>query len=300
MPVEAIHLSAYDDSLSPIALPDHLLTPEARELGRLGSVAIDFPYFDRFPVGVARYLLKLPTAVSEWGELLHHGRPAEVARGLLLRARALLARGEAEPAHAMIAFTLGFVSHLAVDASVHPFVNRQARARAKRLADTPLRQHSEVEKFHSVLFHEERNGFDFMGTSALGDHIRVRGDRLMGDPVLSAAFAEALGEAVGRPPPSRALLGRWVRGYAQYCWLVSTPAGKILMPEAVKREVRDEVYRGAWGSFQEVYTPAVAASRAAMEAAYRFVSPGDELGFFAHVPQGAIDDLEPTARPPGS
>jgi hypothetical protein len=73
VPVEAIHLSAFLDSL-PGSQARHLFARhELRELGLLGSVVIDFPYFDRFPAGVMRYLLKLPTAVSSWGSELHHG-----------------------------------------------------------------------------------------------------------------------------------------------------------------------------------------------------------------------------------
>jgi hypothetical protein len=287
MPVEAIHISAFLDSFARAELPFALRDGEGRAYGRLGCVAIDFPYFDRFPVGVARYLLERPTAVSEWGAALHHGTPARVAHSLLTRVHTL---PDTQAARRLLAFALGFVSHLAVDANIHPFVNRQARARAARLGDSALRQHSEVEKFHSVLFHEERHGFDFMGTQALGRHIRVEGAALTGDAVLRDAYLAALRDALGKAPDA-ALLARWARGYGQYCWLVSTPAGKILMPERVKHEVREEVYRGAWGSFHTVYDDAVRASATAMEAAHRFAQSGDDTAFLRDVPQAAIDDL---------
>jgi len=291
VPVEAIHLSAFSDSLRGSRAASLLSARPLLELGRLGSLLIDFPYFDRFPRGVARYLLRLPTAVSSWGSELHHGAPVGVVRSLVARARVLERSGESGEAQRVLSLGLGFASHLAVDAELHPLVNRMARARAARLHDSALRQHSEVEKFHSVMFHEERLGFDFMGRRELGEHIRVDAHTVHRDPVLRDAFMAALTAAIGHAPSAR-LLGRWASGYTQYVWLVSSPAGKVLMSESQKREVREEVYEGAWGTFRAAYAEAVACSRRALDATLDlFQDPASEAAFAVALPSGSIDDL---------
>src|ERR1700712_1338640 len=167
MPVEAIHLSAFSDSLVGSSLPRHMHAGPLRELGRLGALVIDFPYFENFPLGVLRYLLERPTAQSAWGDLLHKGTPVRAAVSMLRAAHALRSSGQSAEADRVLAFALGFVSHLAVDRSMHPLVNRMARERAARLGGDPSHHHTEIEKFHSVLFHEQRLGFDFMGKPAL-------------------------------------------------------------------------------------------------------------------------------------
>jgi Zinc dependent phospholipase C len=293
VPVEAIHLSAFLDSLAQSRARDALGADELRAIGRLGALVIDFPYFDRFPIGVLRHFLKLPTAVSDWGEALHHGRPVLVAKSMLEQARALRA-SEATGAEGarVLALALGFASHLAVDAALHPLVNRLARARAARLHDHPLRQHTEVEKFHSVLFHEARLGFDFMGRRELRDHIEVPAHALHRDAALRTAFSAGIATALERTP-SPSLLRRWASGYVQYVWLVSSPAGKTLMPERVKHEVREEVFSGAWGSFDQAYAHAVERSRATIDAAFDFaLDAAHETAFDALAPPGAIDDMD--------
>lgn len=292
VPAEAIHLSAFADSLSSSRADALFASDELRELGRLGSVVIDFPYFDRFPVAVARYLLKLPTAVSSWGSALHHGKPMLVAKVLLARQRALRDRaGTRDEARRVLALALGFVSHLAIDAALHPLVNELARARAQRLSDTALRQHSEVEKFQSVLFHEERLGFDFMGRRELRAHIGVPAHAIHREHALCGAYRAGLAASIGRAPEPR-LLRRWARGYTQYVWLVSSYAGKTIVPERTKREVRDEVYKGSWGTFREAYARAVERSREAMDRALAFAEDaGSEAAFDAAVPAGPIDEL---------
>ncbi|MFM2418106.1 MAG: hypothetical protein RL385_2829 [Pseudomonadota bacterium] len=291
MPVEAIHISTFQDSFARLRLPAVLRHDRMRDLGRMGSLVIDFPYFDRYPVGVARYLLKLPTAVSHWGGALHHGDPSLMARAILDHAKAHL-RTSSERGAKVLAVGLGFVSHLAVDATMHPFVNRLARARAARLGDSPLRQHSEIEKFQSVLFHEARNGFDFMGTKALGAHIQVPTAAAYRDDAIFEALCDGLTRAVGEAP-SRPLLARWARGYAQHAWFIATPAGKLLVPESMKPRVREELFEGPWGTFQAIYDASVDASEAAMDAALAFVERDDEAALLAAVPQGPIDDLVP-------
>ncbi len=291
MPVEAIHLSAFSDSLASSTAASTLARPELFALGRLGSLAIDLPYFERFPLGVLRHFLKRPTAVSKWGEELHHGRPMLVAKSLLASARRLEAEGASDSAQRVLALALGFVSHLAVDASLHPLINRLARERALRVGDDPLRQHTEVEKYQSVLFHEARNGFDFMGRPELASHISVPAQLIHEDPALRAAFCAGIEAALGRVPGD-ALLIDWARGYRQYVWLVSSLAGKTLAPAAEKRAMHPQVYAGAWGTFPAAYDEAVASSRRALDCAFSFARDGrGESELDAALPPGAIDDM---------
>jgi hypothetical protein len=290
VPAEAIHLSVFQDSLARSGAARHTATAELFALGRLGAVAIDLPYFDRFPISVARYLLRMTTATSAWGNLFHERAPVQVTKLLLRSARALRAQaGNREAAQRLQAFALGFTSHIAVDRFMHPLVNRLARARAQRLADHWLRQHTEVEKFQSVLFHEERNGFDFMGRRELAQHIAVEGQLLVRDEVLSHAFRSAIGSALGTTP-ELGLVKRWVRGYAQYTRLVSSPLGKTMMPEQVKHEVRDEVYAGAV-RFGDEYARAVDLSTQALDLALGYAQDEvSEQAFDAALPKGTIDE----------
>lgn len=260
-------------------------------MARLGAVAIDFPYFDRFAIGLARYLLKRPTATSAWGNLFHEHRPIAVCKALLRRARALRSSASTRAAgERVIAFALGYVSHVAVDRSLHPLVNRLAAVRATRLGDAALRQHTEVEKFHSVLFHEQRLGFDFMGRRELRDHIAVQPRALHRIDELRDAYLGALSEALGQAPPA-ALVARWASGYAQYTWLVASPLGKTLVPDKVKEEVRAEVFEGPAVSFASAYAEAVDFSSHAVAAALSFCAgdEGAEHAFDAQLSEGPID-----------
>jgi Zinc dependent phospholipase C len=290
MPVEAIHVSAFSDSLTGSLAPARLRQGPLNALAKLGALVIDFPYFERFPLGVLRYLLKQPTAQSAWGDVLHKGTPVRAAVSMLQAARSLRAEGKSEQAERVLAFALGFVSHLAVDRSMHPLVNRMARDRSIRLGGDAAHHHTEIEKFHSVLFHEERLGFDFMGKPALREHTEVDAHAIHRDPTLSRAFAGALSEATSLQT-SPGLLAGWARGYRQYVWLVSGPAGKRLVPEQVKELVRSELYQGSpFGDFSDAYAEAVARSRQALEAALAFTESADGEAAFARVlPEGPID-----------
>ncbi len=287
MPVEAIHLSAFVDSLSASRAPAVLRAGQLLALGRVGSLVIDFPYFERFPLGVLRYLLHRPTAQSIWGDQLHKGNPVAAAESMLERARQTRSLR-------VQALALGFVSHLAVDRSLHPLVNRMARDRARRLGGDPAHHHTEVEKYHSVLFHEERNGFDFMGEPALRAHIEVDAEAVHRDEDLFEALGDGFEATTGRRP-ARTEVARWSRGYRQYVWLVSSPAGKRLAPPHMKQQERRALYRGAWGAFGEAYGRAVARSRDCIDAALGWVSaPAAEVtraraAFTQTLPAGPID-----------
>src|SRR5688572_26807297 len=112
MPAEAVHLSALLDSL-PGSPAEALLRRHGRE-ARLGAILVDLPYFDRFALGVLRYLLRRPVAGSTWGASFHLRRPVGLGKALLRRAASLRAAAPTrEDGDRLLALALGYFSHLA-------------------------------------------------------------------------------------------------------------------------------------------------------------------------------------------
>lgn len=290
MPVEAIHLSAFADSLERSSAPAHLTRGQLRELGRLGSIVIDFPYFANFKFGVVRYLFKQPTALSPWAKALHFTTPVAVAHALLEHVRRLREHASTrEQADEVLALCLGYVSHLAVDRSLHPLVNALARERAAKVGGDPDHHHTDVEKFHSVLFHEARLGFDFMGRRELAEHIAVDARAIHRDVHIASALSSGLQRALSKTP-SAAELRDWASGYRQYVALVSSPLGKLLAPEAAKRDMHGQVYVGTWGDFPARYELAVEQSRLVLDATMCWAEDVELGEEFARVmPEGPID-----------
>jgi hypothetical protein len=293
MPAEAVHLSALEDSLAragsrlgAAAAGDE----ELRALARLGAVLIDLAYFDHFAVGVLRYLIGQPLATSPVGDRLHREGPVRLGKLLLLHAAALGARAATRrDGERLRALALGWFSHVAVDSRLHPLVNRLAAERAARLQDSPARQHNEVEKFHSILFHEERFGFDFMGDPRLIEHIQVDTRPLCDGGPIDRAYRDAI-TAVHGDRPDDAALRRWTRGYAQYTSLLGGWFGARIMPADVKAQVRGEVYDAPRGRFVDHYADAVARSTRHLEAALALCEGDDEAAFDREVPDGSLDD----------
>ena len=116
MPAEGVHFSALADSgLSSGA-------------ARVGAIFVDLPYFERFPLALLRYVLEWGPAASRWGDTTHHKAPIAVGRGLMEEAKKL----GGEDGAWLHELALGYISHAAVDRSMHPHVNALASARAKR------------------------------------------------------------------------------------------------------------------------------------------------------------------------
>ncbi|MEO6952098.1 MAG: hypothetical protein ABI321_09810 [Polyangia bacterium] len=282
MPAEAIHLSALSDSAVPAA------DDELRALQRLGAVVLDLAYFDRFAAGVARYVLRRPLATSPLGDALHARDPSRVARSLVEQGRVLReSPSTRRDGERVLAVALGLLSHLAVDSRLHPLVNQLAKVRAQRLDDRAARQHSEVEKFHSILFHEVRLGFDFMGDRRIAEYIAVEGQRVHDGGAIARALASALEIVHGSAPPASDI-ARWTRGYRQYTSLLASFIGKRIMPQATKEAVRAEVYDDA--RFLEHYADAVQRSVAYTRAGLALADDGDVAAFDLVVLPGSIDD----------
>jgi hypothetical protein len=278
MPAEAVHFSALSDTRDQAdAAIGRLLAVHARE-AQLGAILVDLPYFERFPVELARYVARLTPRPSRWGDVLHRAQPARVGLELLRAARA--ARRDA-----WLALALGYLSHAAVDRAIHPLVNALARPRARALRSSEAAQHREVEKFQSILFHERRFGRDFMGTRYLLRYLDVEAPDRDTARFLDGAVAAAVGEA-----PLDGSWARWVAGYRQYVRVIASPLGLLPAPPAAKARERAALYDAV--GFDAQFADAARRSLDDVTLGFQLVESNELDGarYFGAIPEGSIDD----------
>jgi hypothetical protein len=294
MPAEAIHLSALSDCLAGARDPiRRMVPPSLVGAARVGALLVDLPYFDRFAAGLVRYVVGLPQATpSRWGDVLH-GR-APILLGVRLgEAGVALARQKptAEAGQYLGALALGYISHAALDTAIHPLVNRLAAQRALALGDTLAHQHTEVEKFHSILFHEQRNGVDFMGTEGAAAHNRVDFSPLVAAGPVRDALHRAMTQVLGEVP-TRADFLRWTRGYALYLRALASWIGKRVAPPAAKERERPAVFDAV--GFPRRFEDAVGRSRRWMELLAAYLTDGAcdapaRAALFREIPEQTLD-----------
>lgn len=125
MPAEGIHLTALREAAARASFPAGARACLARHEGegRLGAIALDLPYFDRYLLEVVRYAVGRRPKPSALGGVVHDGAAVGIAFAVLERARVY--RSER-----LAAIGLGMVSHIAMDRALHPLVNALARAHA--------------------------------------------------------------------------------------------------------------------------------------------------------------------------
>jgi hypothetical protein len=253
VPAEGIHLSALDDLIAtgPARCVSRLSAGARREAARLGSVLVDLPYFESFAMAVANYLLRRPQRTSPWGDTMHHTQPIAVGRRLMAAGFAALraaggARGAQEQAELVIAFALGYIAHAAVDRSMHPLVNYLAQQRSLRTGRRPDQEHHEVEKYQSILFHEDRFGIDMMGRLFLYNYLDIDFTLLCGRrgqawgplwPALYHALHKTHGIA-----PTLADFRRWTGSFDDYRLILTSPLGATLVPDYEKLFTRPALY----------------------------------------------------------
>jgi hypothetical protein len=253
---------------------------------------VDMPYFEDFPVVVVKYLLKRPVAVTVWGDRFHYETPVGLGVEFLRGAQRLLERPSSRSAGEwLLSMALGYFSHLAVDSAIHPSVNRLAQQRALALKDTAARQHSEVEKFQSILYHEERHGFDFMGEPFLAHYIKTQPAPIWSESDLSGVVFPALQKVFGRTVTPRTFQN-WARGYGQYGALIASFMGKTIAPPKQKELMRPEVYQNKLeGAFTDKFHVAVWRSRRYLDAALAFAQKQiSEERLLQIAPEGSIDN----------
>lgn len=294
MPAEAVHLSALHDTLPalPAAWQRLATTGPTHEAARIGAIFVDLAYFESFATAVFNYLIKRPQRPSPWGERFHHRTPIRLGLALA-EAGATLRRQSSrrEEGEFLLALGLGYFSHVAVDRSIHPLVNTLARERVQRLGRTLAEQHHEVEKFQSILFHEQRFGSDFMGRPLLGEYIGIDLSLLhRPGPIaqtVQAALAETHGEA-----PGLERYRNWCRGYAHYVRLIASPLGRTIAPERDKRRERPRLFDAV--NFGEWFATAVSASQRTVTTLCDYLDGGvfDEAAraaFHRLVPEDTLD-----------
>jgi Zinc dependent phospholipase C len=292
MPAEAIHLSALSDSILGSSAEKFLSTKATREAAKVGAMFVDLPYFEDFPLVVLKYLLKRPVAVTVWGDRFHDETPIGLGIEFLRGAQKLLEKPSSRTSGEWaLAMALGYFSHLAVDSAIHPSVNRLARHRALALQDTAARQHSEVEKFQSILYHEERHGFDFMGEPFLAHYIKTQPEPIWSDSEVSAVIFPSLQKVFGRSVAPKTVKN-WASGYRQYGALIASALGKTIAPLKQKEQMRPEVYQNKLeGAFTDKFKVAVWRSRRYLDAALAFAQHQlSEERLLQIAPEGSIDN----------
>lgn len=294
MPAEAVHLSALHDTIPalPAAWQRLAATGPTHKAARIGAIFVDMAYFESFATAVFNYLIKRPQQPSPWGERFHHRTPIRLGLTLAEAGAALRRQpSRREEGEFLLALGLGYFSHVAVDRALHPLVNTLARERAQRLGRTLGEQHHEVEKFQSILFHEQRFGTDFMGRPLLGEYIGMDLSLLHRPGPIAQAVQAALAETHGEAPGLERYRN-WCRGYAHYVRLIASPLGRTIAPERDKRRERPRLFDAV--NFNERFGAAVSASQRTVTTLCDYLDGGafDEAArtaFYRLVPEGTLD-----------
>lgn len=292
MAAEAVHLSALHD-----AFHSGQLQPQCQafladkvhwEAARLGAVIVDFPYFQQFPIAALRHAFRIPQVESEWGNIIHQECPVALGRGFVNAAAFLKKNGDRRRARLMLAQALGYFSHLAVDTATHPFINSMARARCRNEGGDEGNHHRDIEKYQSIIFHEVRNGFDFMGHTHLRKYVEVHSAFLTHDLPLLSAWRSATKQAFRpRSIPARDFR-QWATGYKQYGALIASPVGRTLAPEIEKKREWPRVFEGPDINYLELFDYAVTKAIRYMNRVWDY-SQGAAFDDTA-IPEGGIDD----------
>lgn len=303
VPAEGIHLSALDDLIAwgPAPITSQLAAGARREAARLGSVLVDLPYFERFAQAVVNYLIGRPQQTSRWGDTFHHRQPIAIGTWLMQSGCQLAQRAhspiERERGELIIAFALGYIAHAAVDRSLHPLVNAMARARSQHSGRTVDQEHHEVEKYQSILFHEERFGIDMMGRRFLFNYLDIdfsllcgRRGASQGGP-LWPTLCDALMHTHGESPTLRDFR-RWTRSFDDYCLILTSPLGATVVPDHEKLWVRPWVFDAV--CFPLRYRHAIQQAQRWADALLAWGRDGvfdtsAERALAAIIPEGSID-----------
>lgn len=306
MPAEAIHLTALDDTLValPAPLRRQLVRPDTLPALRLGAMFVDLPYFEAITTTLLSHALGLTPRPQPWGDIFHQQAPIALGVHLGEVGARMQRRSELRAAGDFLrALALGYMSHAAVDTALHPLVNRLAAQRADALGDHPLRQHREVEKYQSVLFHEERHGCDYLGRAPLRDFIALESRPLWSAGPVAEAVQMALRDCLGQAP-APALFRQWGRGYERFVTVLGGALGRRAVSAAEKERERPALYRAV--DFPGRYSAAVQRSIrwVTLLASYLEHGAGSESAresLRQQIPEQSLDALEdaqPTAPPP--
>lgn len=314
MPAEGIHLSALDDVIATgsALTTRYLARGSRRQAARLGTLFVDLPYFDRFGKAVLNFLLGRPLHGSAWGDTLHQRMPIALGMHLMRTGCGLAQRSpsslEREKGELIIAFALGYIAHAAVDRSLHPLVNRMALVRSKKSGLTVEQEHHNVEKYQSILFHEERFGLDMMGRWFLYHYLDIDASLLCGRRFrddggpLWWAVHEAL-ICTHREAPSLDDYRRWTKSLDRYRVLLTSPLGRTVVPDYDKLWERPAVYDAV--RFPLRYRDAMQQAVVWTDALLRWGQDGRfdasaQRDLLQQIPEGSIDPMPSPMPSPGA
>lgn len=292
MAAEAVHLSALMDAFQSGKLQgpcqSFLADPVHWQAARLGAVVVDFPYFRQFPIAAIRHAFRIPQVDSPWGDIIHQQCPVAFGRGFVDASKYLKRNGDGRRARLMLAHALGYFSHLAVDTATHPYINQMARKRCRDFGGDEGNHHRDIEKYQSIIFHEVRNGFDFMGRSELRKYVEVHSEFLTHDSSLLAAWRSASKQAFAPRSIPASEFRLWATGYRQYSALIASPVGLTLAPEVEKRRERPRVFEGPEMNYLELFGYAIEKVIRYMNRVWDY-SQGARFDDTT-IPEGGIDD----------
>ncbi|MFH1131626.1 MAG: zinc dependent phospholipase C family protein [Pseudomonadota bacterium] len=256
MPALLLHMTIAKgtslDKSAPVLVAEAAREAEGAFL--LGSVLCDLAYHSRFWRQCVKHVIRRPYLESHWGDLMHKRGTGTLAYALLAesakRKCGKKIRGE------LISLAAGYLSHHAVDGTVHPAIVREVEQRQKHSNLASIVLHSEIERYQSLFFHLDLLGYDIMGSSYPRDLVKKMDGSGFFKPRLAGhlwqAFEAAMIETHGCAP-SLSEMNDWLRGVFSYGYLVSSPVGRWF--EGLKGNI-EEVRRNRFlGPKVDMFTP---------------------------------------------
>lgn len=213
----------------------------------LGGIFHDLPYY----VGAIRMMLgywrENAAEVCPWGIRLHMDRPGPFAAHMvetMRHAEGPLTRDQRK------SFLAGFLSHAALDHTLHPLVNYAADRQHALRGGEVSHHHRLVEKYQSLFIHLEMKGEDVIGKPEFFSHLAKVTEK---NPFISRRVDTGLAEFMtsifkgffGEAPSVREWTG-WVRSFRHIAFLISG-----VMASRNSRIKRTEVHKERYFSNEE-------------------------------------------------
>ena len=261
---------------------------------RLGSIFHDLPYYGNMLAEAIRYGLGSPALDEPWAYRMHSVRSDRFVASYIRAAATTagpLTRDE------RLALVGGLISHAALDLTLHPLVNYCARRDTERFGGHESGHQRLTEKYQALLFHQERLGYDPIGTRAFREQTRVVKDgsivRARVEWPILGFMRDAYVGVYGDAPEGQTWAG-WVRSFRHFGLLVSMPiaqqnsALRLKDPELRPRYFENDVFR-----FWEFYAHSERRVTELGNLAYAYFDAGDfsRAAEDAFVRAARIDDL---------
>lgn len=213
---------------------------------RLGSIFVDLPYLDHFPLQVARHYTRGVTFTSEWGQIFHTRGTGSFALKLIEALRRAHGLGRDSETRAL-AFIGGFLSHHALDRTIHPLVRQHVDKDLDAHGGNSDQWHSHCEAQQSLYWHLRHVGYDVMGTPYFDERGRgILGARLAapGLPIDLWKLIQSACLDLHARAPQRANVHAWLRWARLYGRLLASPLGRRegIHPDDSQEPERRRIY----------------------------------------------------------